>query len=341
MDDAIDAGQVSEFGKKDLVNANGSTAPLRALELFCGIGGFAAAVAGTNVRVVGAFDQDPAALATYRLNFPDHGARPVDLERVSAWELTAGGIDFWWLSPPCQPYCERGAHRDLADPRARSLVHILDILSRIPGERLPRHIALENVAGFVGSEAHGRLTEVLASRGYQVQERLLCPTELGIPARRRRYYLVASHEQLRPVVVPELLPLRPLAEYLDPGFARHLLLPSDVVARFGGALPILEPADGSACATCFTAGYGRSITSAGSYLQCAGGVRYFSPDEIARLMQFPEGFRFPEEIGLRKRWHLIGNSLAVGAVREVLRAFPTLGLSPAAENPSITGEKMV
>jgi len=34
----------------------------RALELFCGIGGFAAAAAGTSIRVAGAIDQRPAAL---------------------------------------------------------------------------------------------------------------------------------------------------------------------------------------------------------------------------------------------------------------------------------------
>jgi site-specific DNA-cytosine methylase len=34
---------------------------LTALELFCGIGGFAAAAAGTNVRVVDALDQSPVA----------------------------------------------------------------------------------------------------------------------------------------------------------------------------------------------------------------------------------------------------------------------------------------
>lgn len=325
----------------------GTVSPFRALELFCGIGGFAAAVKGGNVRVVGAFDQDPAALATYRLNFPDHGARSADLERVSAWELTAGGIPLWWLSPPCQPYCERGTRRDLDDPRARSLVHILELLGRIPADLLPRHLALENVAGFVGSEAHGRLAEVLTSRGFQVQERLLCPTELGIPMRRPRYYLAASRDELRQVVPAATLPLRPLADYLDPKLnapvPAELLVHPDVIARFGSGLPILDPADGSACATCFTAGYGRSIIASGSYLHCAGGVRRFSPEEIARLMQFPEGFRFPEGIGLRKRWHLIGNSLAVGAVREVLRAFPSLGLSPeiSAENPSIPPDKMI
>lgn len=299
---------------------------MRAVELFCGIGGFAAAVEGTGVRVVAALDQDEAALATYRLNFPGHGARKVDLERVSAWELTAGGVDLWWLSPPCQPYCERGVRRDLADPRARSLVHILDLVARMSDEALPRHLALENVAGFVGSEAYGLLTAVLSSRGYRLQERLFCPTELGVPTRRPRYYLAASRDFLAPVEIHSPLPRKPLPEYLDPmsegGVPAELLLSPHIVERFGAGFRILDPADPDAYTTCFTSGYGRSLTGSGSYLHCGGDVRRFSPEEIARLLHFPPTFRFPDGITLRKRWQLVGNSLSVAAVREVLRALP-------------------
>lgn len=330
---------LKEIGEEMNLTAHDKSAvPLRALELFCGIGGFAAAVAGANVRVVGALDQDQAALETYRLNHPDHGARAVDLERVSAWELTAGGIDLWWLSPPCQPYSERGVRRDLADPRAASLIHILELLSRIPDDLLPRHLALENVAGFVGSEAHGRLTEQLATRGFTLRERLLCLTELGIPSRRPRYYLAASREPLR--VEAPLTPLsrRPLSAYLDPRIEEEipddLLLPADVLERFGKGLPILDPADPAAVTTCFTSGYGRSLSGSGSYLRCVEGVRRFAPEEIARLLHFPPGFHFPVGLSQRKRWQLVGNSLSVAAVREVLRAFPALELAAFSDEPA-------
>jgi site-specific DNA-cytosine methylase len=61
---------------------------------------------------------------------------------------------------------------------------------------------------------------------------------------------------------------------------------------------------------------------AGAYLSCGCGVRRFSPEEIARLLHFPPEFRFPEGMTLRRKWHLVGNSLSVVAVREVLKAFP-------------------
>ena len=39
---------------------------------------------------------------------------------------------------------------------------------------------------------------LLDERGYDVRERQLCPTELGVPSRRPRYYLVASRVGLMP-----------------------------------------------------------------------------------------------------------------------------------------------
>src|SRR5512138_3339383 len=107
-------------------------ASLTALELFCGIGGFAAAAQALNIQVVGALDQSPAALAVYRLNFPGHAARQTDLEKITAQELAAFRADLWWLSPPCQPYSIRGRQKDLADPRAQSLARILAVFPEIP-----------------------------------------------------------------------------------------------------------------------------------------------------------------------------------------------------------------
>jgi hypothetical protein len=151
-----------------------------------------------------------------------------------------------------------------------------------------------------------------------------------VPSRRPRYYLLASQAGLAPVESVVQQSLQPLCDYLNPVFAGEppvgLLLPPQQVARFGAGLRILDPADPAAYTTCFTAGYGKSLMHAGSYLRCSAGVRRFAPEEIARLLHFPPSMRFPEPLSLRKRWYLLGNSLSVAAVREVLKGLPGLDL---------------
>ncbi len=303
---------------------------LRALELYCGIGGFAAAVENMDVRVVGALDQDAGALEVYRMNFGGHAARKMDLERITADELAAYCADLWWMSPPCQPYSVRGARKDLDDPRARSLIRLAHIFPLIPEDRLPSHIAVENVKGFAESQARDLVVKLVSDLGYRVLERLLCPTELGVPSRRPRYYLVASRASLDPPVRPASLPGRPLSAYTNPALSdnipQNLLLPAAVISRFSSGLRILEASEPGSYTTCFTSGYGKSLMHAGSYLRCGENVRRFAPEEIASLLHFPPRFRFPDDMPTRKKWRLIGNSLSVIAVREVLRILPDVAI---------------
>jgi len=300
---------------------------MRILELFCGIGGLAAAVSGTGSRVVCAMDHDLGVLATYRHNNPEHQAVRVDLSRVSNWELATHAADLWWLSPPCQPYTVRGNQRDLDDHRAASLRRILEVLAGLPAGKLPQGLALENVPGFLDSQARQRLVAVLSERGYDLREQLFCPTTLGVPMRRERYYLAASLTPLRPLpAFRDPPPYQALGSYLDrqldDNTPAELLVPAEALDRFGPGLLVLDPDDPAACATCFAASYGKTLMHSGAYLRCRQGVRHFAPEEIARLLGLPVQFSFPPELTLRRQWHQLGNSLSVDAVRAVLAILP-------------------
>jgi DNA (cytosine-5)-methyltransferase 1 len=297
---------------------------LRILELYCGIGGCAAAVAGA-AEVVAALDINRVALGVYRANF-SHPAWVCSLESLRDDDPRLRRAEVWWLSPPCQPYTRRGHGRDLDDPRSASLAHLMRVLERVQ----PAAVALENVPGFQGSLAHERLLAILGRCGYAVAERLLCPTELGIPNRRRRFYLVASKEGLRPWAPLAPTALRPLASYLDARVAPELGVDAALVRRYARAVDVVDADQPGAVAATFTSAYGRSPVRSGSYLrqQHAGGhagdgtplLRRFSPDEILRLLGFPASYRLPAELPLDNAWRLVGNSLSVPAVREVLTA---------------------
>jgi DNA (cytosine-5)-methyltransferase 1 len=306
---------------------------VRVLELFAGIGGCAAACAPDDVIL--AVEQSPVAQRVYRTRHR-HEVAPWNITFTPPERWAAFRPDLWWMSPPCQPYTTRGAGQDLDDPRAQSLRRLLDALATLR----PPFVAVENVPGFVGSRARQALQAALT--GYEVAEHLLCPTDLGVPMRRLRYYLVAARDGgLRPGVPAEALaraqqrlqdpglatprvPGRPLREWVDPALDDDpsLRVPAATLDAYPGALTALEPRDPAAVATCFTAAYGRSFVRSGAYLKVQDGLRFFAPEEIAGLMGFGPGPLFPPDVPRAKRWGLIGNSLSVDAARAVLSRLP-------------------
>jgi DNA (cytosine-5)-methyltransferase 1 len=293
------------------------TTPLRVLELFCGIGGCAAAL-GPRAHVVAAIDINRTALDIYARNFP-HMTVARTIESIPCADYRAWASELWWLSPPCQPYTRRGRQRDLADPRAAGLSAVIQRIA----DMLPRHIALENVPPFQVSQAYRLLCDTLDRCRYRRQDVLVCPTALGIPNRRQRFYLVASRDELRPFTLPNS-PAQPLAAFLDDRPDPALAVSPDVAQRYASALDIVDIHDKDACSSCFTAAYGRSYVRSGSYVATPTGLRRFAPGEILRLLGFPESFRMPDDLPREQAWHHIGNSLSVVAVRCVLAAFPAL-----------------
>ena len=287
--------------------------PLRVLELFSGLGGWRYALEGRGT-VAAAYDLSPHANATYALN---HGERPLarELATLAPEALLAHGADTWAMSPPCQPFCRMGRQKGLEDPRSRAFLHLLEVMDQAP----PRNLLLENVEGFEGSEAHGRLAALLARHRFHVRSWRLCPTAFGIPNQRPRFYLAASRSAFGEAAPPRLAP-GPLAPFLDAEEDPALYLPEEDLARHRPGLDLVRA--GTCRSACFIGGYGRRYVGSGSFLVTERGVRRFSPREAARLLGYPPAFRFPESLGLEARYKLLGNGLSLPVARWVAQQLP-------------------
>lgn len=313
---------------------------MRIVELYCGIGGVSAALEGPrragHADVVAAVDVNTVALGVYRHNFcepADDCSWTRSIESLSPRRLEDWEADLWWASPPCQPFTRRGLQKGLDDPRAQTFLALLDHLAAVR----PATFAMENVVGFETSAARGRLVEVLQTNGYSdFRERILCPSDFGLPNRRPRYYAVASRRGLGDLEAPKISK-RSLADLLadsepSAATAEALRLSPQHLKRYDGALHIVSRHDPQAVTGCFTSAYGRSHVRSGSFLRYdddPGAVRRFTPQEILRLLDFPATFTLPPDLPLKNAWRLVGNSLSLAPVRHVLGLVPGLFKAPA------------
>lgn len=286
---------------------------IRVLELFAGIGGLRSAL--PECDVVAAVDINEKAAEVYQRNFGgDYWIR--EIESLRAQEVASLSAELWWMSPPCQPFSIRGNQRGLRDPRSFSLVHVIKLVEEVR----PPHLMLENVPGFADSDAWGLLQTALGRSGYKWQTLQLCPTQLGWPNLRNRFYLWASQPQETECRVG---PWRALPDYgisLEDVLAadadasdESLWLHDEVRSRVGAALDIVSL--DSKRTACFGASYGKSLLHAGSYLRSEDRIRRFSPQEVTKLLGFPASFVV--DVPCRTAWKLLGNSLSLPAVRYI------------------------
>ena len=275
---------------------------MRVLELFSGLGGWRFALQGRG-RVLAAYDVNVAANATYALN---HGEVPLpkELAHVSLADLAAHGADTWLMSPPCQPFCRMGNHQGLEDRRSRAFLHLMDLFLEAPPERL----VLENVGGFLGSDAHALLIDRLRAQGLHWLELQVCASSFGLPNLRPRVFVVASRNPLVPRVLPDL-PSKPLGAFLDVEEDERLYLDAETYGRHGFGMDLVRAEERRS--TCFIGGYGRRFVGSGPFLKTERGVRRFSPSEVARLLGLPATFCFPEHLPLEARYKLLGNGLSI------------------------------
>ncbi|RIB25640.1 S-adenosyl-L-methionine-dependent methyltransferase [Gigaspora rosea] len=123
-------------------------------------------------------------------------------------------------------------------------------------------------------------------------------------------------------------------------------IPSKVLLKYGKLFDIVKPSSTRSC--CFTKGYYHYVEGTGSILQMNEELdvnlflvfvfiaqqlsnndmlaslsllrlRYFTEQEISQIMGFPKEFLFPDEITLKQRYRVLGNSININVVSELIK----------------------
>lgn len=175
---------------------------IRAVDLFCGIGGLTHGLRLAGVDVRAGFDNDPACRYAYEAN--NEGAEFVekDVREVTFDDLEPhygdSGLRALVGCAPCQPFSAHNRHRA---PTATdcSLVRRFAQLVR---DGLPELVLMENVPGLAAHPEFHTLVDALEALGYStsVSPRLPC-SRYGVPQNRRRLVLLAS--RVDPVSLPD------------------------------------------------------------------------------------------------------------------------------------------
>ncbi|XP_041367480.1 tRNA (cytosine(38)-C(5))-methyltransferase-like isoform X2 [Gigantopelta aegis] len=145
---------------------------------------------GIQYTVVAAVDINTTANHIYHCNFPQTSLISCGIEKLTIEQMKKWRVDMILMSPPCQPFTRVGKKRDVDDIRAKSFLHVLQLVTKLDVK--PRYILVENVKGFEQSQARQNLINTLQSCAYVFQEFLFTPLQFGIPNSRLRYYLVAK-----------------------------------------------------------------------------------------------------------------------------------------------------
>lgn len=295
---------------------------IKALEFYSGIGAFAQAAQAYEIEVLAAFDQSQWANQVYAQNYK-HTPVSRNLDSISIKDIP--DADLWWLSPPCTPYSRRGEQKDMADPRAKSFLRLIEFMVL----KKPPIILLENVEGFLHSKMYEHLGQTLKNNHYHVETMKLCPTMFGVPMQRPRVFVVAtSVDRACPPLLSAPKPTSrfALSQFIDSSLndslAGHDLLLSDADAsKYEAVLNVVDlkdTDDSERYLICFTSGYFRCRKASGSLLRLESGrLRFFSPKEVLALLKFAPDFSL-SNLDLQICYRLVGNSVDVRAIDYLL-----------------------
>jgi DNA (cytosine-5)-methyltransferase 1 len=170
---------------------------VRAIDLFCGIGGNSWGAREAGVQIVAGFDKWELAGQVFQDNFPEARFYKADLSRLSRARIQRirneiGPIDLIVASPECTSHSlARGA-----SPKDKASLRLSWNVRRFAHIFQPRWIVIENVPQFSTWNSYKAFLSSFEKMGYHCLEQYLTASDFGVPQSRRRLYILL--DRLRP-----------------------------------------------------------------------------------------------------------------------------------------------
>lgn len=165
---------------------------IKAVDLFCGCGGFSEGLSHAGLDVVGGFDNNESLRFAYEQAHAGSKFNCADLYSLPSDDVARcygdSKLRLLAASPPCQGFSSANPYISLGDPRRGLIGEVLRLVQDIR----PEFIAIENVPSFANSQELLSFMDAILRLGYQVSTKIVSCDELGLPQKRRRFILLAS-----------------------------------------------------------------------------------------------------------------------------------------------------
>lgn len=183
-----------------MTDPNSISTGIRAIDLFCGIGGNSLAASQAGIDVVAGFDKWELATRVYKENFPNAIVFSQCLEktRISPVKKKIGKIDLILASPECTSHSIARGNRA---PNQDSMSLAFQV-TRFSKHFQPRWILIENVTQMTEWDEYGKFKKSLERQGYRISEQALVASDFGVPQSRKRLFLLCDKEATPPDIAP-------------------------------------------------------------------------------------------------------------------------------------------
>lgn len=303
---------------------------MKIFDLFAGIGGFRLAAEQINLgKCIGSCEIDKFARKTYEANFTiDHdfhtNVRGIYFHTLPDFDLLTAGF-------PCQPFSIAGISKNNSLKRLSGFAYkdkgtLFHYITIILSTKQPEYFLLENVPNLVKHDSGKTfqcILECLELAGYNTDWKIIS-SETYTPQKRKRLFILGCKSKKIEINHQPQNTNPKLGEILEKNVDEKYTL-SDKLWNYLQAYRDKQSSknNGFGCSVCDINDKTRTLSARyykdGSEIlvaQKGKNPRKLTPRECARLMGFPDSFKFP--VSDTQAYKQCGNSVVVPVIRDIL-----------------------
>lgn len=166
---------------------------MKAIDLFCGAGGFSVGFERAGIDVLYGFDVAERAIKSFEENHDASGVLH-DISDGVPEEMEDIEVDIVFGSPPCKGFSDARGSRRLDDERNQLVFSFIQWVDHFQ----PKFVMMENVAGMttISEEFLEAIEKEYSEAGYNVEWETLNAADFGVPQTRERVIYFGVREDI-------------------------------------------------------------------------------------------------------------------------------------------------